>query len=271
MLEFLSYRFITNALLISLLCSISSAIIGSWIVVKRKVLISGGITHASFGGIGLAYFLGINPIIGSAVFAIAAAIGIEISSQRKLLREDSAIGIFWSLGMALGIIFIFLTPGYAPDLNGYLFGNILTVNNFDLIVSAALCIVLILWFVGNYNKILFISYDEEFAAARHANVKLISMILMLFTALTIVINIKISGIILVISMLCIAQATANFLTHNFKKIIIYSFIINLFACVMGIIISWWLNIPSGASIIFVLTIVAILVRIVCRLVRFEKH
>ncbi|MDL2243207.1 metal ABC transporter permease, partial [Bacteroidales bacterium OttesenSCG-928-K03] len=223
MLEILSYKFIINALIISVFCSLSSAIIGSWVVVKRKVLISGGITHASFGGIGLAYFLGINPVIGSAVFAIAAAVGIELSARKKLLREDSAIGLFWSLGMALGIIFIFLTPGYAPDLNGYLFGNILTVNNFDIIISAILCLILVPWFVLNYNKILFISYDEEFAEARHVNMKLISMILMLFTALTIVINIKISGIVLVISMLCIGQSAANLLTHDFKKMILYSF------------------------------------------------
>jgi zinc transport system permease protein len=265
MIDFLSYKFITNALIISVLCSISSAIIGSWVVIKRKVLISGGITHASFGGIGLAYLIGINTIIGSSVFAVASALGIELLSRKKGLREDSAIGMFWSVGMALGIIFIYLSRGYAPDLIGYLFGNILAVSNLDIYISATLCLILVVWFSLNYHKILFISFDEEFAKTRYLNVLLINCLLMIFTALTIVINIKVSGIVLVISMLSIGQSAANIITQNFKKIIIYSFLFNIISCFAGILTSWWLNIPSGASIIFVLTFIYVITLIIKKL------
>ena len=263
MLDFLSYNFIINALIISVLCSISSALIGSWIVIKRKVLISGGITHASFGGLGLAYFLGINPLIGGAFFAIATALGIDMLSYKKKIREDSAIGMFWSVGMAIGIIFMYLSPGYAPDLMSYLFGNILTTTYSDIIATGILSAILLFWFIFEYKKILYISFDEEFALSQHVNVRFHNMVLMLMTALTIVLNIKIAGIVLVISMLCIGQSAANLITHNLKGIIILSFLYNVTACTGGIIFSWWINIPSGASIIIVLTLIYIIVAL-CR-------
>ncbi|NTW26634.1 MAG: metal ABC transporter permease, partial [Lentimicrobium sp.] len=114
--ELFQYSFFTNSLLAALLASITCGIAGTYIVARRMVFISGGITHASFGGIGIAYFMGINPMLGAAVFSVLSAMGIELVSSRTNVREDSAIGILWSLGMALGIIFIFLTPGYAPNL-----------------------------------------------------------------------------------------------------------------------------------------------------------
>ena len=255
MSEFFSYTFIVNALIISVLCSISSALIGSWVVIKRKVLISGGITHASFGGIGLAYLLGLSPIIGSAAFAVATAVGIEMLSNKGKLREDSAIGMFWSVGMALGILFISLSDGYAPDLLGYLFGSILATNTIDIISSAILSAFLIIWFIINYRKLLYIAFDEQYAVSQHINVRLHNMILMILTALTIVISIRIVGIVLVISMLCIGQSAANNVTHNLKGIILYSFLFNMIACIGGILLSWWINIPSGATIIIILTLI----------------
>ena len=123
MIELLSYEFFRNALLAALLAAVSCGIVGTYIVSKRIVFISGGITHASFGGIGMGYYFGINPILGAAVFAVLSALGIEYSSRKNDIREDSAIAILWALGMAVGVIFIFITPGYAPNLMSYLFGT----------------------------------------------------------------------------------------------------------------------------------------------------
>ena len=263
-MEILSYNFLIYSLIVSILCSLSSALIGSWIVIKRRVLVSGGITHASFGGIGLGYFLGTNPIFGSILFAIASAIGIEFVTRKKKLREDSAIGLFWSVGMALGILFIYLTPGYAPDLMGYLFGNILTVNITDIIISSALAVILTLFFIINHHRILYVAFDENYAEIQHVNVIRHNVTMMILTALTIVVNIKVSGIIMVISMLCIGQSAANIITSKYKTIIVLSFLFNVLACGAGLLISWFLNIPSGATIILVLSSIYFVTRLVKR-------
>ena len=186
----IGYQFFNNALLAALLASIACGIIGSYIVIKRMVFISGGITHASFGGIGIAYFLGLNPVLGAAVFSILAALGIEWTSIKSNVREDSAIGILWSFGMAIGIIFIFMTPGYAPNLMSYLFGSILTVSVTDLWLIGILAVALIIIFTAFYHLILFVAYDEEYARSHKAPVNLIKYLMISLVALTIVLNIR---------------------------------------------------------------------------------
>lgn len=259
--ELLQYKFITNSLLAGILASISCGIIGTYIVTRRMVFLSGGITHASFGGIGIGYFFGFNPIISAAVFAVFSALGIEFVSKRSEIREDSVIGILWSFGMAVGIMFIFLTPGYAPNLMSYLFGSILTVSTLDILLMAGLSLVLIIVFIAFYRIILFISYDQEFAKTHRIAVSLINYILISLVALTIVLNIKVVGIILVISLLTIPQSTANLFTKNFKNIIIASIVIGLIGAFLGLIISYKINIPSGASIIFSLVMIFILAKL----------
>ena len=259
--ELLQYKFITNSLLAGILASISCGIIGTYIVTRRMVFLSGGITHASFGGIGIGYFFGFNPIISAAVFGILSALGIEFVSKRSEIREDSVIGILWSFGMAVGIMFIFLTPGYAPNLMSYLFGSILTVSTLDILLMSGLSLVLIVVFISFYRIILFISYDQEFAKTHRIAVDLINYMLISLVALTIVLNIKVVGIILVISLLTIPQSTANLFTKNFKNIIIASIVIGLIGAFLGLIISYKINIPSGASIIFSLVMIFILAKL----------
>lgn len=254
-LSLFQYSFFTNALLAALFASITCGIAGTYIVARRMVFISGGITHASFGGIGIAWFLGVNPLAGAAIFSVLSAMGIEFVSSRTQVREDSAIGILWSLGMALGIIFIFITPGYAPNLMSYLFGNILTVGITDLWLMAILAAGLILFFSLFYHLILFIAFDEEFARANRAPVQLFKYLLISLVALTIVLNIRVSGIILVISFLTIPQSTANLFTHNFRSIIVLSILIGIAGSVAGLFLSYYWNIPSGATIIFVFVLI----------------
>lgn len=256
--DFLQYNFFVNALVAVVFASITCGIIGTYIVSKRLVFISGGISHASFGGIGIGYYLGINPIFGAAVFTVLSAIGIEFLGKKTYVREDSAIGILWSAGMAIGIIFIYITPGYAPNLIGYLFGSILTVSATDLYLLAALTITVIVFFTGLFKTILYISYDVDYARTHKIPVSTINYILISLVALTIVLNIKVVGIILVISLLTIPQSIANFFTKDFKKIIFYSIIIAFIGSLAGLLFSYQYNIPSGASIIFTLVIMVII-------------
>ncbi len=253
-MSLLGMDFFRNALLASLLASITCGIIGTYIVSRRIVFVSGGITHASFGGIGMGYYLGFDPILGAVLFGIMSALGIEFFTKKADLREDSAIAMLWALGMALGIIFIFLTPGYAPNLMSYLFGNILTVSLTDLIFLTLLTIGIGTFFILFYRMILFISFDEEYALTNNTPVRLFNMILICLVALTIVLNIRVVGIILVMSLLTIPQAISNLFTRYFHKMIFYSMFFGFVGSLAGLIFSYVYDIPSGAAIIFALVL-----------------
>ena len=260
MIELFHYEFFINAIWASLLTAITCGIIGTYIVSRRIVFISGGISHSSFGGLGIGYYLGINPIIGAAVFSVLTALGIEALSRKTELREDSLIGMMWSFGMAVGIIFIFLTPGYASNLLGFLFGNILTVSKLDLFMMAILTMAVILVFVALFKEILFLSFDREFAETQGIPVSSISNLLIALVALTIVINIRTTGTIMVISLLTIPQATANIISQDFKRVIFLSIGFAFLSSILGLFLSYYLNIPSGAAIILFSIILYILVK-----------
>ncbi|MFV0467776.1 MAG: metal ABC transporter permease [Dysgonomonas sp.] len=258
--ELLNYQFFQNAILGSILASIACGIIGTYIVVRRLVFISGGITHASLGGLGLGFYFGINPILSAMLFSILSSLGIEWLSAKQDVRKDSAIAVFWSLGMAVGIIFIFLKSGYAPNLSDYLFGNILTITRTDIIYLAILSAALIIVFTLFNKKILYISFDSDFAKTRNLPVRFIEYTMMFFIAVSIVLSIRLVGIVLLMSLLTVPQMTANLFTANFVKMIFLSILFGLVGCVAGLILSYYLNVPSGAFIIFV----QILLFLVCK-------
>ena len=262
MISLFEYDFFNNALLAAVLASISCGYIGTYIVTRRIVFISGGISHASFGGIGLAYFLGINPLIGAGFFSLFAALGIEALSHRLDVRRDSLIGMMWSFGMATGIIFIFITPGYAANLMTYLFGNILTVSMTDLYLMAILCIVIITVFILLFRAILYTSFDPEYARTLGIPTTLVNYILISLVALTIVVSIRVVGIILVIALLTIPQATANLFSKKYKFIILLSVGFGLLSSIVGLFLSYLLNIPSGATIIFLSVIIFIFSKLI---------
>lgn len=263
MTELIQYTFFQHALLGGLLASIACGIIGTYIVTRRLVLISGGITHASFGGIGIGLFTGISPLLSAAVFSVLSAFGVEWLSKRKDMREDSAIAVFWTLGMALGVMFSFLSPGFAPDLSAYLFGNILTITVTDLVILGVLALVLIVFFTLFIHPIIHVAFDREFARSQGLPVTFFEYTLMLFIALTIVACLRMVGIVLAISLLTIPQMTANLFTYKFKRIIWLSVIIGFLSCMGGLFISYFLNVPSGASIIFF----SILIYAVCKVAK----
>ncbi len=262
LLELLSYRFFINALIAALLASVTCGIIGSYIVARRIVFISGGITHASFGGIGLGYFFGFNPILGAVFFAVLSALGIEYMSKKTDVREDSVIAILWSLGMAVGIIFVFLTPGYSANLMSFLFGNILTVSTLNIQLLVLLTVIITLVFATMYKTILFVAYDEQFARAMKMPVEKVNYLLITLVALTIVLNIRVAGIILVLSLLTIPQTIAGIFTNNFKTIILLSVLIGMAGSFGGLLASYFFDIPSGAAIIFLLVLIFIIAKII---------
>ncbi len=250
--ELLEYTFFQNALWGSLLASIACGIIGTYIVIRRLVFISGGITHASFGGLGMGLYFGFNPIVSALVFSVFTAFGIEWLSSRQGVREDSAIASLWSLGMAVGIIFIFLTPGYTPNLTEYLFGNILTIAQADIVYLAILAAILMLLLALFHRPILQIAFDAEFARTRGIPVRVFEYVMMLAIAVGIVLSIRLVGIVLLMSLLTVPQMIANLFTSGFKQMIVLSILISFVCCVSGLVLSFYLNVPSGAFIIFVM-------------------
>lgn len=260
--ELFRYDFFTNALIGGIFASIACGIIGTYIVVKRLVFISGGITHASLGGLGIGFYFGFNPILAAMVFSILSAFGIEWLSGRKGVREDSAIASFWSFGMAIGIICIYLKAGFAPNLSEYLFGNILTITTVDIYAFAGLSVVLAAIFFFFHREILYAAFDSDFAKTRNFPVKFIEYAMMFFIAVSIVLTIRLVGVVLLMSLLTMPQMTANLYTANFTKMIFLSIIFGLVGCISGLILSAFINVPSGAFIIFVL----IAIYFICRLI-----
>jgi len=260
--ELFQYQFFNNAVFAAIMASITCGIIGSYIVARRIVFISGGITHASFGGIGIAWYMGLNPILGAALFGVLSAFGIEWLSKKTDVRQDSVIGILWALGMALGIIFIYMTPGYAPNLMSFLFGNILTVSSLDLFLLLCLSILTILVFAMFFKPILYVAFDEEFAKTQRIPVQFISYLMIALVALAIVLNIRVVGIILVISFLTIPQTIANMFTKDFKRMIFGSIGFGLLGSFIGLLVSYKINAPSGATIIFSFVMLFVIAKLV---------
>ena len=251
MLEALSYSFIQNALIAGIIVSFVSGIIGSLVVANRMVFLAGGIAHASYGGIGIAIFSGIPIFWGTSVFAVIAALFMALVTINQREKIDTFIGLIWAVGMAIGIIFVDLTPGYNVDLMSYLFGSILAVNHDDLYFMGSLFILIIFSVTFWYRDILAVSYDSEYAALRGTNVKFFYTLILVLSALTVVIAIKVVGLILVIALLTIPIYIAQTLSSSlYSMMIISGFIASIFT-VVGLWISYSYDLTSGACIILV--------------------
>lgn len=264
-MEILSYTFFQNALLGVLIVSIASAIIGTYVVSRRMVFITGGITHACFGGLGLGFYLGFNPILMAGIFAVAAASGVEWMATKQNVRQDSAIGVIWGLGMALGTIFIFLSPGYVPELTSFLFGNILTITAVDIICFAIYLVVLLAFFIVFYRQITLCAFDPGFAFTRRLNVTAINTIMTIMIALCIVLTIRLIGIMLLISLITIPQMVAEIFTHRFVSMMRISAIVSLCCSVLGIFCSYWIAVPASATIVLLLVVAYAIARIAKRI------
>ncbi len=265
MAELLHYTFFQHALIATILVGIVCGVVGTYIVARRMVFISGGITHASFGGLGIAWYLGFPPLAGAALFSVASALGIHWLSRRQRIREDSLIGIFWSAGMAIGILFIYLTPGYAPDLITYLFGNVLTVTRPQIWVILGFAGVTLLFFALFSRPLFYMAFDREYARTHTFPASVPEIGVTLLIALTIVLSMKLAGIILIISYLTIPQAIASLFSKDFKRQLRIAPLVCVLVSVAGLFLSALLNIPSGAVIVACLLFVYIFLWLLRRL------
>ncbi len=245
------YQFLRNALFSGVLASIVCGVVGVIVIEKKLVMMSGGIAHTSYGGVGLGYLLGFEPIVGAFLFSILAAVGVGYIKRKGGARSDVIVGLFWSLGMALGILFIGLMPGYPPDLSSYLFGNILSVTNADLIRAGSLTFIVILTIIAFFNDWKAYLFDEEFASIIGVKTALLEYVLLILIAMTIVALIRVVGIILVLALLTAPAAAAGLLTSDLKKRMAASVLLGMVYCVAGLWASYALDIASGASIVII--------------------
>lgn len=240
-----------NALLAGILVSIVCGILGTLIVVNRIVFISGGIAHASFGGIGLAFYIGMSPALGAAIFALAVSMVMGIASVKNKERADTVIGVMWAIGMALGIILIELTPGYNADVMSYLFGSILTVPKSDIWYMLSLDILVFFVVFFFYKEFIAMSYDEEFAFVMGIPVRLLYFVLLAMISLSVVMIIRVVGLILVIALLTIPPYIAEKYTTSLAKTMVLSSLLGMLFTTAGLWFSYNYNIASGATIIMV--------------------
>lgn len=252
MLEFLQYPFFLRALAVLLLLSLCAGMIGSYIISRRLVAICGGITHACFGGLGLGYFAGINPIAMAAVFALGSSAAVEWSASRFSLRQDSAIAVIWALGMAVGVIFVFLTPGYVPELNTFLFGNILTVTTSDVVALAIFTAVTLLFGLWKYRTIIAVAFDRDFAAVSGLPVKFISYTMTVLVALCIVLAIKAVGIMMLMSVLSLPIIAAEVFCHRFSTLVPVSAGIAAVCSTGGLFAGTLVDVPCSATTVFLM-------------------
>lgn len=265
------YQFLQNAFIASILASIVCGIMGVIIIEKKLVMMSGGIAHTSYGGVGLGYLMGFEPIIGAFLFSICAALGIGYIKRKGGTRSDVIIGLFWSLGMALGILFVALMPGYPPDLSSYLFGSILSVTKANLFLMISLTFVVIFVIVLLFNDWKAYLFDEEFASIIGIKTVFLEYLLLVLIAMSVVVLIRVVGIILVIALLTAPAATAGMLTSDLKKRMVYSVLLGNVFCIAGLWISYVINIASGAVIVIFSVVFYLLAYIVrSRYARIKK-
>jgi len=251
MLEALHYTFVQNALLSAILVSIITGIIGSLILVNKMTFLAGGIAHSSYGGIGLAIYFGLPIFLGASAFAVISAIIIALISFKQRHRIDIFIGLIWAVGMAIGIVFVDLTPGYNVDLMSYLFGSILAVSKQDLIFMGTLVVVVLFFIHFYYKEILAVSYDSEYANLRGINARFFFTLILILSALTVVVAIKVVGLILVIALMSIPTYIAEQISNSLYQMMIKSALISTIFTIIGLAISYEFNITSGASIILI--------------------
>lgn len=251
--ELLEYAFFRNALAGVALISVACAVIGVYIVTRRMVFIAGGITHTCFGGLGLGYFLGWSPLATAAAFAIAGSLGVDAMSRGRV-RQDSAIAVVWALGMALGILFVFLTPGYVPELNSFLFGNVLNITRADLWIFAGFAALAVALYAGFGRVIVAVSFDEDFARTRYLPVKTVNIVMMVMVSVCIVLTIKMIGVMLLMSLLSLPQLVAERLTRSYLMMMMLAGAVSLAGCIGGLWLSVLIDVPASAIIVILLTI-----------------
>lgn len=261
-MEIFQYTFFQNALMGVFIVSIISAMIGTYIITRRLMFITGGVTHACFGGLGIGYYLGVSPILMAGVFAVVSSLGVEWLTNKQQVREDSAISVMWAVGMAVGTLFIFLTPGYVPELNSFLFGNILTITQSDLLAFAIFTAIFVVFFFSCYRVIVSCAFDKDFARTMGQPVTLVNTIMTVAIAICVVLTIRLIGIMLLMSLLSMPQMIAEVFANRLKPMIAISVVVSIVCSVAGLFVSYILGVPASATIVLALVVVYVVARVV---------
>jgi len=267
----LEYEFLQNAFLAAIITSIVGGIVGVIIVEKKLVMMTGGIAHTSYGGVGLGYLLGFEPIIGAFMFSIMAALGIGVIKNRSTGSKDIIIAMFWSLGMALGILFIGLTPGYPPLVSSYLFGNILSVTRFDLILMTILAVIILSIVFVFYQDWKAHLFDQQFTRIMRKKTNVLEFVLLILLALTVVVLIRVVGIILVIALLSVPASASSYLTGKLHLRMVYSMIFSFVFIFSGLVVSYYTDISTGAVIVFAAVILYLLTWLYSKRVLYKEN
>jgi zinc transport system permease protein len=247
----LQQTFVQNAILAAILSSIACGIAGTFVVVRRLTYLGGGIAHSVLGGLGIAVYLGFSPMLGALGFALGAAVLLGWVSMRFRQHEDTVISALWSVGMAIGVVFIYLTPGYSVNLISFLFGNILMVTGTYIAVLVAANALILLTVAVLYQQLVAVAFDREYAFLRGIGADTLYLVLLAMVALTVVILIQTVGVILVIALLTLPAAIARMATRNVGTMMALAVALSMAFTLAGLALSFALNLPSGATIILV--------------------
>jgi zinc transport system permease protein len=247
----LQLEFMRNAVIAGLLVSLICGVLGTLVVVNRIVFISGGIAHAAYGGIGLGLYCGVSPALGATLFSVAISMVMGVASIKSKERADTIIGVMWALGMALGIIFTELTPGYNVDLMSYLFGSILSVPGSDIWYMLCLNLIVLLFVSYFYKELVAMSYDEEFSFVVGIPVRALYFVLLGLISLSVVMIIRVVGLILVIALLTIPPFIAEKYTSSLDRMMVLASLLSMAFTLIGLMVSYQFNLASGATIIMV--------------------
>jgi zinc transport system permease protein len=247
--EALRYDFMRHAVVAGVLASALCGVVGTFVVTKRLTFISGGLSHAAFGGLGLCFFLGVNPILGAVAVSLASALLLGAVDPERARSHDAAIGVLWAAGVAVGVVFIYKTPGYAPNLMTYLFGNILMVTRADVALTLGLSLAVFLVIALLYKPLVAVAFDEVFAAVQGLPVKLLLTLLLVLVALTVVVLIQVVGILLVIALLTIPPVASLMLFKDLRSVLLGSVVLGEAMTLAGLAVSYYEDLPSGPAIV----------------------
>jgi zinc transport system permease protein len=263
-------EFMRNACIASILASLIASVIGVIVIEKKLVMLTGGVSHTAFGGVGLGYLVGFEPILGGGIFAIIASLVIGALKKKNDKLTDVFIAVFWSVGMALGTVFISLSSGYAPDTSSYLFGNILTVTNVEIIALLVLAVIIVSLFFTFITYVQAYLFDDEFLKVKKVNVTLIEVIINVLIALAVVVLIKVTGIILVLALLAVPSATSMLVSKRLLPRVLISSAFGVAYCFLGMVLSYEIGLPTGATIIIVSSITYFIIKFIVSIINKRK-
>ena len=268
--DLLELPFLQNAILAGILCSIGSGVVGTYVVLRRITYIAAAISHCVLGGLGAAKYFSVvynlpwlKPVYGAIIAALISALIIGLISLKAKEREDSIISALWAVGMSMGVLFIYKTPGYNEDLMNYLFGNILMVSSEELYLIAGLDIITIILTAAFYKQTVAVCFDEEYARTRGVNVEFYYLLLLCMTALTVVLTVNVVGVIMVIALLTLPVAIASRFFNRVWKIMLGATVLGIIFTSTGLMVSYEPNLPSGAVTIVIAGVVYLISILVC--------